>query len=58
LEILFRIEKTLNALAVLEKIGSVEAELKGALVSQYLMQSDRSTGEQPRICESDSVAMW
>ena len=45
MEILFKIEKTLNALAMLEKIGSVEAELKGALVSQYLMQSDRSTSE-------------
>ncbi len=56
LEILFKIEKTLNALAVLEKIGSVEAELKGALVSQYLMQSDRSTGEQPRKVDAQFEA--
>ena len=57
MEILFKLEKTMNALSMMEEIGSAELELRGAIVSQYLMQSDRTSGQAtPAVIESQFEA--
>jgi hypothetical protein len=52
MNILFKIERSLNTLGMLDRIGAAEAELKSLLVSQYLQTAKDS--EASKELKSDS----